>query len=510
MSASRANTLAGRARPRTVTSLALVLALAGCQSVASPAPSGTAAPATSPPASDTQSPPPSGDGRWESAGSMTLARWKMHAAQLGDGRVLVVGPEFNPDGPASTTAEVWDPVTGAWARVASLNKARVDFAAASLLDGRMLVTGGLNDDPTPQSYSSAYLFDGGRASEGWVKVGLMGTARSGPAAATLPDGRVLVAGGYYHVEPNREEGSWPVITLAAHRPNGSSGGDDKQPDLDDVDVGTAGAALATTELFDPATGEWSSGGPRRYARYRPAAVTLADGRVLVVGSLDQSSTPYRVEVDPGAFDSAEIYDPASGQFSLTGRFPSIDRVGLEALGEPGSNPMPEDEPWVEAVGSLVALPDGGAVLIGHAGWWKHVGEISRSFRFDAATDTWAEIGQTFVYVGEPSPEPLWSVGVPDRTGAVAALLGDGRVLVAGGSGPIEGGPGIGYETRVTAAAELFDPVTGAWSGLPSMPEPRTGGAVVVLADGSVLLIGGDGDYDNGNLIVLASAIRFLP
>jgi hypothetical protein len=340
----------------------------------------------------------------------------------------------------------------------------------------------------------------------------MGTARSGPAAATLPDGRVLVAGGYYHDEPNPEEGSWPVITLAGYRPNGGGAGDDdEQPGLDDVDFGTAGAALATAELFDPATGEWSNTGPLRYARYRPAAVTLADGRVLVVGSLDQSSTPYRVEVDPGAFDSAEIYDPATGNFSLTGRFPSIDRDGLEALGEPGSNPMPEDEPWVEAIGSLVALPDGGAVLIGHAGWWKHVGEISRSFRFDAATDTWAEIGQTFVFVGEPSPEPLWSVGVPDRTGAMAALLGDGRVLVAGGSGPIEGGPDIGYGTRVTAAAELFDPETGAWSGAPAMPRPRRGGAVVVLADGSVLLIGGDEDFDDGgSLIVSASATRYIP
>ena len=42
--------------------------------------------------------------------------------------------------------------------------------------------------------------------------------------------------------------------------------------------------MATAELFDPTTGSWSQTGPMTYARIGAAAVTLADGRVLVFGS----------------------------------------------------------------------------------------------------------------------------------------------------------------------------------------------------------------------------------
>ena len=69
--------------------------------------------------------------------------------------------------------------------------------------------------------------------------------------------------------------------------------------------------MATAELFDPATGSWSSTGPMQYARFGASAVTLSDGRVLVFGSGggDGAASPSM----RGAFDNAEIYDPATGQ-----------------------------------------------------------------------------------------------------------------------------------------------------------------------------------------------------
>src|SRR6185369_6780181 len=54
----------------------------------------------------------------------------------------------------------------------------------------------------------------------------------------------------------------------------------------------------------------------------------------------------------------------------------------------------------------------------------------------------------------------------------------GRVLLVGG------GPGFG------ATAEIFDPSSGAFSAVGSMPAPRTGFTATLLADGRVLIAGG--------------------
>jgi N-acetylneuraminic acid mutarotase len=68
-------------------------------------------------------------------------------------------------------------------------------------------------------------------------------------------------------------------------------------------------------------------------------------------------------------------------------------------------------------------------------------------------------------------------------GAGAAVLGDGRVLVAGGS------DGAG---RAVAAAAVFDPVTGTWTATPPPTTARREHAVTKLDDGRVLVTGGIG------------------
>ena len=434
---------------------------------------------------------------WEAAGVMPTAMAEQHAVLLGDGRVLAVG---NDVGTGAPTAALWDPSTGSWHTTESLKKRRTQFAVVSLADGLALVAGGLND--TDQSYSSTYIYDPGRGHETWSKSGLLGTARTAPAAAVLPDGRVLVAGGYYHVKPSDGRNSDPKIVLAGYDPDPTSFG----PRLADVDPPNVGAALATAELFDPAAGGWSATGAMTYARSGAAAVTLADGRVLVVGS---GSASVGVAVDGHALDSAEIFDPKTGRFSLAGRLPKIDRRALEKQGIKGANAVPDEDPDTTDSGRLIALNDGGAVLIGRAGWWKHVGDITRSFRFDQRTNRWSEIGQTWIFVGEPGPARLETPGVRNLAGAMVARLPDGRVLVAGGSAATPNGSSLGSGAATGASAELYDPTLDTWSPLPSMPDVRAGGAAVVLEDGSVLLVGGLIEQLQGR-VVLASAIRFVP
>jgi hypothetical protein len=175
---------------------------------------------------------------------------------------------------------------------------------------------------------------------------------------------VLVAGSYFYTRPTEGRVDEPGITLAAYRP-GADGTSPPTGPLYDVDVPPWGYALATAELFDPATGSWTRTGSMRHARAGAAAVTLADGRVLVVGSGDTNVTGIHAD----AYRTAEIYDPATGRFSLAGRFPDIDLAAIEKLAEPGSNPFPGGEPDPEENGTLAARRRRGR-LIGHAGWWS--------------------------------------------------------------------------------------------------------------------------------------------
>jgi hypothetical protein len=494
--------------PRAAWAALLVVALAGCQASSSPVPSGPPAPSASPAATaSTAAPTPSpsaipatpsetaapAPGRWEPAGKLAASPIDPPTALLGDGRVLVLGTDDN----STPIAWLWDPVREAWTVTTGLPKSRSSFALVTLSDGRALAIGGLND--AGQSYSSTYAFD--PASASWTKTVVLAAGRTEPTAVGLRDGRVLVMGGVFQ---NGSTSSLDRFVLASIRD--AAGPVDGGSGLDDVDPPDRGPALATTELIDATARTVSAGPPMRFARAGALATLLSDGRVLVVGSIG----PERgVRVDARAQTTGEVFDPATGTFALTGALPALDRAGLAKLAPPGANALPEVDPAIYELGTLVALPDGGAVLIAQHGSWKHVGDVSRSFRFDPASNGWTEIGPTYLFVGEPGPVPFLTPAVPSRFGAQVATLGDGRVLVAGGSGADELADGGGYQTRTLDTADLLDPASGSFRPAATMPSARAHGGVVVLGDGSVLLFGGFATTPDGGDAVPA-AVRYLP
>jgi hypothetical protein len=406
---------------------------------------------------------------------MTHAGGNLHIHALRDGRVLVISEE--------QMAELWDPTTGEWHAVEGLNNPRTAFASVLLADGRVLVAGGLND--IEQSYSSAYLFD--PATETWEKAaGLMTIARTNPAAAILPDGRVLVAGGYFHVDPYVSEVSDGIV-LAAFRSNATPPRE-SGPGSADIIPGPYGAAMATAEIFDPVTGQWSSTGPMRYARNGAEATPLADGRVLVVGSLATAHTG--VEVAEGSGRMAEIYDPATSRFTLAGELPDLDVSEAQQAGvDPGFG--------TSIPGHLIPLPDGGAVLINQVTDFKHSGKGTRSLRFNAANGEWNQIGRSHLSVEDPASGAEYRSQGAARYDATVVPLAGGRVLLAGGS----------FDDTL-ASAEMYDPETDAFVALPDMPEARTRALGALLPDGSVLITGGYVDQgDRG--VPLSSAVRLL-
>jgi hypothetical protein len=277
----------------------------------------------------------------------------------------------------------------------------------------------------------------------WVPTGDMVAARGSHTSILLPNGKVLVAGGF---------------VLVAGVPDSEGG-----------------RQLASAELYDPTSGSWTATGSMNHARAGGAAVPLENRKILVVGG-----------VGPSAPWSAELYDPATGTWALTGSMTEaregftatllLDGRVLVAGGSPRDESArrtaelydPVTGTW-SATGDLtrpraghkaVLLPDGKVLVMGGAGP-RHA--LRSADLYDPVTGTWTATG------------PMLEA----RSAFAAALLGDGRVLVAGGN-----------DVEFLATAEIYDPATGTWSATGDLTKAQSGATATLLLGGKVLLAGG--------------------
>jgi hypothetical protein len=415
-------------RVTLIIAFAASLSLAACNGAVAPSPTfsrpepvpstepttdlATLGPAASSSTSPTQE-GPSSAGIWLPAGDLQEPRNATNAVVLGGGDVLVVGSDYETtwlshcgaSTNGSDSVEIGDPTTGEWERTTGLSSLRDAPVVVGLPDGRALMTGGAAGEGIGwSSFSSTYVFE--PSNRTWVRSGLLNTARTLAGAALLPDGRVLVAGGLFM----------------------------------DRDSGEQGRTLDSTEIWDPRTGTWSRSGRLAQGRFQASAVTLADGRVLIVGG------PTSRENQPVPDVSAEILDPRSGTWSSAGTL-SAPRRGF----------------------ALVALDDGGAIVAGGRDYGRiPAPTVATVERFDPTTNRWTAVADLPAAV----------------LGASGVRLADGRVLLAGGASDAL------FETGLSRDAVLFDPATGSWTATAPMPTGRAGASAVTVGDGSVLLVGG--------------------
>ncbi|HSU84086.1 MAG TPA: kelch repeat-containing protein [Thermoanaerobaculia bacterium] len=133
-------------------------------------------------------------GTFALTGSLNQGRAFHTATRLLDGRVLVTGGHDTGFGSNHDTAEIYDPMTGAWSFAPSMATRRARHTATLLPNGDVLVVGGAQVGTLDSVTATAEIYH--PATNSWRAVPAMSMARVGHAAALLPGGEVLVAGGY--------------------------------------------------------------------------------------------------------------------------------------------------------------------------------------------------------------------------------------------------------------------------------------------------------------------------
>lgn len=182
----------------------------------------------------------------------------------------------------------------------------------------------------------------------------------------------------------------------------------------------------SAELYTPFSGSWSLTGAMNEARTRLTSAILPNGNVLAIGGDDGSLNVKK---------SCEVYDIATGTWSYTD---SMQEARYHH--------------------ATVVLGDGRVLVAGGEFGSGGVAEI-----YDPASSTWSTTG---------------TMGTEHGSELELTLLNDGKVLATGGG-------------DARSVAEIYDPAAGTWSTVgQAMMGERHGHSATLLNNGKVLLVGG--------------------
>lgn len=414
-------------------------------------------------------------------GSITILRCGETATLLPNGQVLFAGGQTSVG--TTATAEVYDPVAGIFSATGSMTAARQGHTATLLPDGTVLIAGGIgNCGGSPCALSTAELYI--PSSGSFIPIASsLSAPYTGAAAILLSNGTVLIAGGGNNFAEiyNPATGNFsqsgaminPRVSFAATL-------------LENGTVLFAGGMVGSTisptaEIYDPSAGTFTSTGNLNIPREFHVAALLSNGQVLIAGGNSTLSSPA----------AAELYDPVSGTFALTGSLselrwsPAATTLSNGTVLIAGGNltqRLSSIETYTPSTGVFTSqsvflnvartghattqLADGRLLLTGGE---DEDSNVNRSAEiFDPSTGQFSLTG------------PL----IQGRYGHTATLLANGNVLIVGGFSDKDG-------TQIAPTAEIYDTAAGTFSVSPANPNiPRADHTATLLGNGKVLIAGG--------------------
>jgi len=276
--------------------------------------------------------------------------------------------------------------------VGNLKVGRYHHMSCLLPDGNVLIAGGYNQESIESKVlASVELYR--PSSREVVSLGKMMSRRYFASAAVLPNGAVLVTGG----------------------------------------AGENGETLDTAELYSPQTGQFTVAGHMTSPRRGHVAVSLRNGKILLMGGSANA-----------ALNTAEVYDPIQNVFSPTGNL-NVARL-------------------TEHTPNAVLLKDGRVLVAG--GYDGITGEIASIEIYDPNKGVFEDGGSMAVR----------------RAAHTLTVLANGKVLIAGG-----------YEesAKYLSSAEIYDPITRGSTLTQPMKEPHFHHTATLLPNGKVLVVGGN-------------------
>jgi hypothetical protein len=362
-------------------------------------------------------------------GSLNTARYYHSATLLTTGAVLVaggIGPE--PNGGTGALgelagAELYNPSSGAFTNTGNLITPRDQHSATLLNNGAVLIAGGSGGDG---ELASAEIYNPATLTFS-PTTGSLNTARYEHTATMLPNGTVLIAGGYGGAGVlGSAEIFYPANGAFVYTGSLNAARFDATATLlPNGMVLIAGGAnangpLASAELYNPAAGTFTlTTNSLNVARSGATATLLNNGQVLIADGYNYA--------DSGPLTSAELYNPTTGAFTLTGNMASTGWLGTATL-----------------------LSNGGVLIAGS------VLNSAPAEIFNSATTTFSGTGSLV------TPGDLQT----------ATLLLNETVLIAGGHSS--------SSSTVLAAAELYEPLS---------PTPANLVSITIAPAGPPLTVG---------------------
>ena len=200
-----------------------------------------------------------------------------------------------------------------------------------------------------------------------------------------------------------------------------------------------------SETYNYSSGSWTARDHMNVGRADAQAVALPNAKALVAGGCAFPGGGG----DAAPTDSVEVYDDSDGSWTL------------------GQSMNTKREHF-----NLVALQNGKVLAVGGATATLDELQTATAELYDPTANTWTTTDSM-------------SEG---RSDATATLLGNGKVLVAGGL----------LNGTTLDSAEIYDPSTGHWTAAASMNTARYAAAATLLPNGKVLVVGGQAEVGGGS------------